>query len=165
MTLGLVAVACGADTSDVPTTDSIPATSPTTEGRDDAGTSTLPERVPPTMETPPESDPPVVGEVPQQILDEILVDAADRTGLSAGDFTVRRSQAMTWSDGALGCPVPGEFYTQAIVDGYWVELVDPDGTVLDYRVGDTGYFKLCEGFTTPRSGGPTGGETGTNPES
>lgn len=164
MTLGLVAVGCGADTSSVPTTDSIPATSPTTEGRDDAATSTLPERVPPTMETLPESDPPAVGEVPQQILDEILVDAAARTGLSAGDFTVRRSQAMTWSDGSLGCPVPGEFYTQAIVDGYWVELVEPDGTVLDYRVGDSGYFKLCEGLTTPHSGGTTG-ETGTNPES
>lgn len=156
---------CGTDTTDLPTTDPIPATSSTTQEAADAGTTTLPEREPPTMETVPESDPPVVGEVPQQILDEILVDAADRTGLTAGDLTVRRSQAMTWSDGSLGCPVPGEFYTQAIVAGYWVELVDPDGAVLDYRVGETGSFKLCEGLTTPHSSGTTGGETGSNPES
>lgn len=128
-------------------------------------TTTLPERVDTSRASVPETTPPVVGEVPPDILDEILADASARAGVPVDDFTVRRSEATTWSDGSLGCPQPGEAYTQALVDGYWVELVAPDGRVVDYRVGNGGYFKLCESRITPDSGGTTGGRSGTNPDS
>ena len=31
-----------------------------------------------------------------------------------------RDEAVTWSDGSLGCPQPGEYYTQVLVPGYWI---------------------------------------------
>jgi hypothetical protein len=158
LALVLLLTACGSgepgDTTGAPE----PGDSSTTEGGSEGeATTTLPDRVDPSRVTLPETTPQVTGEVPQGILDEILADASERAGVAVEEITVRRSEATTWSDGSLGCPQPGEVYTQAIVDGYWVELEAPDGTVLDYRVGNSGYFKLCEGSASPGSGG--------NPES
>lgn len=102
------------------------------------------DRGDPNAEKVPESTtPPVIGEVPDEIMDAILEDAVARTGLSEDQLQVERAEAVTWSDGSLGCPQPGEFYTQALVDGYWVELSGPE-VWLDYRVDDRGNFKLCE---------------------
>ncbi len=83
------------------------------------------------------------GEVPERVLAAILEDAARRTGADPATATILRAEAVTWSDGSLGCPEPGMFYTQALVDGYWV-IVELGGTTLDYRVGDRGAFRLCE---------------------
>ena len=96
-----------------------------------------PERVPPT-----ESSDPVTGEVPDQLLDEILRDMIERTGAARDKIAVIRAQATVWNDGSLGCPQPGVFYTQAMVNGYWVVL-EVDGQKYDYRAADTGYFFLC----------------------
>jgi hypothetical protein len=85
----------------------------------------------------------VTGELPAALLDEIVADAVDRTGVSPGAIVVVRAQAITWPDGSLGCPQPGVVYTQALIDGYWVEL-DADGTLLDYRVGRNDVVTLCE---------------------
>jgi hypothetical protein len=38
---------------------------------------------------------------------------------------------VTWSDGALGCPAPGRFYTQALVPGFRVQL-EAGGERFDY---------------------------------
>lgn len=169
LSLGLVVLmaACGTDESGEDTAAPGPGdTGPTMDVGSEADTpTTFPERVDTSRRTVPDTTPPAVGEVPQDILDEILADASERVGVPVDDVTVRRSEATTWSDGSLGCPRPGEAYTQATVEGYWVELVAPDGTVLDYRVADGGYFKLCEGQITPHSGGTTGGEAGGSPES
>lgn len=87
------------------------------------------------------SQPGVVGEVPDAILDPILVDARDR--LDTDDVTVLVGEAVTWPNGSLGCPEPGMMYTQALVDGF--KVVVTDGTTqLDYRVGNAGAFLLCE---------------------
>jgi len=56
---------------------------------------------------------------------------------------VIQSEQVVWSDGSLGCPRPGEMYTQALVDGYRVVL-EQSGETYDYRVANTGYFFLCE---------------------
>lgn len=91
--------------------------------------------------TVPPSQPGVVGEVPDAILEPILVDARDR--LNTDDVTVLVGEAVTWPDGSLGCPEPGMMYTQALVDGF--KVVVTDGTTqLDYRVGNAGTFLLCE---------------------
>jgi hypothetical protein len=76
------------------------------------------------------------------MLDEVLADAANRTGTPADDITILRAQAVQWPDGSLGCPEPGQMYTQAIVDGYWVEL-DASGKTYDYRLDERGMFRLC----------------------
>ena len=85
----------------------------------------------------------MIGEVPEAILDAILADAAQRSGVEADDIAVTRAESVTWSDGSLDCPEPGMSYTQALVDGYHVVL-DADGEELDYRVTAAGSFVLCE---------------------
>lgn len=94
----------------------------------------------------------VTGEVPNDILERILEDATGRSDVELEDLSVVRAQAMEWPDGALGCPEPGQFYTQALVSGYWVEVEAPDATY-DYRVDGQGNFKLCENEILPPSQG------------
>ena len=53
-----------------------------------------------------------------------------------------------WNDGALGCPKPGEFYIQMLINGYWV-VIEVEGVEYDYRVSDSGHFTLCEGEKMP----------------
>jgi hypothetical protein len=101
------------------------------------------------LQTPPASDEAILGEVPDEVLEPILADAAERTGVPAGEIEVVQAEQVTWPDGSLGCPEPGQMYTQALVDGYQVVL-DAGGEELDYRVGSGGSFRLCEG-------GPPGG--------
>jgi hypothetical protein len=111
----------------------------------------------PTKPSPPETVPdttiPVVtGEVPADLMDQILADAGSRIAAEAA-FTVVRAQAVTWSDGSLGCPEPGMSYTQALVEGYWVVL-DAGGKTLDYRASASGAFKLCpDSLGVPPVGG------------
>ena len=89
----------------------------------------------------PEPLPAATGEVPMDLLEAILADARSRLSTEAS-ITVVRDQAVTWSDGSLGCPEPGMMYTQALVSGYWV-ILDADGQTLDYRAGSSGGFKYC----------------------
>lgn len=103
----------------------------------------------PAEPVPSSSVPAMDGEVPVTILAAILQDATERSGVGLDDLVVSRAEAVTYSDGSLDCPEPGMTYTQALVDGYHVEI-DADGATLDYRVGAGGSFRLCE------SGGPPG---------
>ena len=105
--------------------------------------STRPVRSAPSLPSIPPSDAPVIGEVPGEILLRLLADAAERTGVDVDDIEVVQAEAVTWSDGSLGCPEPGMFYTQALVDGYHV-IVDAGGEELDFRVTGNGGFVLCE---------------------
>lgn len=94
---------------------------------------------------------PVSGEVPAAVLSAILADATERTGVPPSEITVTRGDAVTWNDGSLGCPEPGMFYTQALVDGYHVVL-DVAGEALDYRVGTATDIRPCENPTIEGGG-------------
>jgi hypothetical protein len=91
---------------------------------------------------------PVVGEVPGEILDEIIADLVEHTSAEQVDIQVVRAETVVWNDGALGCPKPGEFYIQMMINGYWVVL-EVKGAEYDYRVSDKGSFTLCEGDDMP----------------
>jgi hypothetical protein len=79
------------------------------------------------------------------ILDPVVADAATRLGVPPAAVAVVSVDAVTWSDGALGCPKPGGMYTQALVDGHRVVVAGgADGTVLDYRVTGPGAFRVCD---------------------
>lgn len=108
----------------------------------------LPERVPPTSETP------VTGEADSSLVASIKQDLIGGTGASEADITVVRAEEVIWNDGSLGCPKPGKMYSQAVVNGYWVVL-EYGGQTYDYRATGTGYFRLCEGFGAPPAN-PTG---------
>ena len=102
------------------------------------------------LQTPPASEAATIGEVPEAVLNPILADAAERSGASLDAIEVVTAEQVTWPDGSLGCPEPGQMYTQALVDGYQV-VVDAAGEELDYRVGSGGSFHLCENGL-PRGG-------------
>jgi len=85
----------------------------------------------------------VIGEVPEGILQAIKEDLTKRANIGAGDADVIKAEAVTWNDGSLGCPKPGEMYTHALVPGYRVVLQHA-GTQYDYRATERGYFFLCE---------------------
>lgn len=48
-----------------------------------------------------------------------------------------------FSDSSLGCPQPGQMYSQAIVSGYQVVL-EAQGQQYDYRIGEGDNVILCE---------------------
>jgi hypothetical protein len=78
----------------------------------------------------------------QSVAEAALADAAKRTGLAPDALKVLSAEAVTWSDGSLGCPQPGMMYTQALVPGYRVRI-EAGGQVLDYHAGRSGVPALC----------------------
>lgn len=96
----------------------------------------LPERVA-------EPAAPVTGEAPADLLSRVREDLMRRTGVTEQALRLIRDQAVTWSDGSLGCPRPGEVYPQVLVPGYWIVFVLGDRE-FDYRADGSGRFRLCE---------------------
>lgn len=47
---------------------------------------------------------------------------AAQAGLEPDEVQLRQVERVTWPDGALGCPQPGQMYAQMLVEGYRVEL-------------------------------------------
>ncbi|MHC2997901.1 hypothetical protein [Microbacterium sp. HJ5] len=80
-------------------------------------------------------------DVPPQKWDAIIADLAGR-GVE-GEPVLVSAEAVSWTNGALGCPKPGMSYTQAIVEGMQV-VVTVDGTTFDYRFGRGDAPVLCE---------------------
>jgi hypothetical protein len=78
----------------------------------------------------------------QSIVEAVLADAVERSGLARDDLEVQSAEAVTWSDGSLGCPRPGMEYTQALVPGYRIK-VRAGERVLDYHANRRGYWILC----------------------
>lgn len=90
---------------------------------------------------------PVQQEVPmsptlESITSSVLDDAVRRTGIAKATLKVESAEAVTWSDGSLGCPQPGMSYTMALVPGYRIK-VQAGEQVLDYHASQRGYFVLC----------------------
>ena len=94
----------------------------------------------------------VPGEIPREVWSAVLDDLSRRLGSPIDDQGVEvvRADAVTWSDGSLGCPQPGQVYTQALVEGHQVVVV-VDGETYDYRVPLGGAPHLCE-RSLPRGG-------------
>ena len=74
-----------------------------------------------------------------------------RSGADPSSVRLIRDESVTWSDGSLGCPLRGEFYTQAPVPGYWI-VFDVVGRKFDYRSNGQGNFRLCESPRVAPSG-------------
>lgn len=82
------------------------------------------------------------GEVPQQILALFRDDLARRALVKPETITVVSSTEQQWPDGSLGCPKPGEMYTQMIVPGYRVVL-QAGGEKYAYHSDQRGKFVVC----------------------
>jgi len=77
------------------------------------------------------------GDMPSDGDPEVLAiqDAADRAGVDRADIEVVTNEAVTWSDGSLGCPEEGQFYTQALVEGYRI-VVEAGTETFEYHGAD-----------------------------
>lgn len=69
-------------------------------------------------------------------------DLAERLEISAESIEVLSARAVTWPDGAIGCPEPGGMYTQALVDGLQIVLI-ADGREFHYHAGGDRPPFLC----------------------
>lgn len=79
----------------------------------------------------------------RETVESAMTDLAERTGEATDAVTLVTFEDVTWNDGSLGCPKPGEMYTQALVDGSRTVL-ELDGVTYDYHAGADGDPFLCE---------------------
>lgn len=82
------------------------------------------------------------GEVPQQLLAIFQDDLARRALVKHDAITVVSATEQQWSDGAMGCPQPGQMYTQMIVPGYRV-VMQAAGNRYAYHSDRRGNFIVC----------------------
>jgi hypothetical protein len=102
------------------------------------GKQTSPQRAP-------SNEPPVTqgsGEVPPQLLAIFQDDLARRALVKHDAITVVSATEQQWSDGAMGCPQPGQMYTQMIVPGYRV-VMQAAGNSYAYHSDRRGHFIVC----------------------
>jgi hypothetical protein len=78
-------------------------------------------------------------------------DLALRLGTAEG-IVVVTAEDVVWPDGSLGCPQPGMSYTQALVDGYRIELSDGTSLYPYHGAVDRDPF-LCENVEEPGKSG------------
>lgn len=79
---------------------------------------------------------------PEATLAAMRADAAIRAGVTADQVSIETSQAVTWPDASLGCPLPGLSYPQVLVPGWRVQL-RAGGKVIDYHLGRRGNWQRC----------------------
>ena len=73
---------------------------------------------------------------------------AERTGVEADQVDVVGYADVTWRDGSLGCPEPGQMYTMALVPGHQLILA-VDGTKASYHAAKDKPFAYCANPTAP----------------
>lgn len=96
---------------------------------------------------PPGSDP-----VASEPAEAARADLADRLGVEPDTIEAGALERVTWRDGSLGCPDPDRSYTQALVDGYRIEL-RVDGTSYWYHGADGGDPFYCADPADPAPAG------------
>ena len=72
-----------------------------------------------------------------------VADAAERSGVAAGEVRIVRVEPRQWPDSGLGCPRAGMGYAQVITPGYLVVL-EAGGRSLEYHT-DRARAELCVG--------------------
>jgi hypothetical protein len=115
------------------------------EASSDTTSTTIDRQVTVTTSAPFE---PEVGMVPDEKLDPLVADAAERASVAVESVVVIRAQQVVWSSPALDCPEPGVSYTQVLTNGYWVVL-EAGASEYDYRAEIEGEFRPCEGGAPP----------------
>lgn len=149
LAFGLVLAGCGdADEPAADAGDEVLEPSPTDAPDDDPG---APEDEGGTPDGDEESPMPQDGDREQLA----IRDAADRVGVGVDEVAVVTHEQVTWPDGALGCPQPDQFYTQALIEGYRI-VVEAGGQTLHYHGRAGGAPTYCEDPEEPASGASGG---------
>jgi len=72
-----------------------------------------------------------------------VIDDLSSRGIATDAVEVVMARAVTWPNGAWGCPKPGMAYTQMVVNGYQL-VVKAAGRTYDYRFGSGDAPRLCQ---------------------
>ena len=88
------------------------------------------------------------------LIDAAVADLVELVGVDEASVVVVLAEHVTWRDGSIGCPDPDLSYTQALVDGYRIELAVGDATYWYHGSGDGDPFRCDD----PRD--PVPGSTG-----
>jgi hypothetical protein len=91
------------------------------------------------------------GGLPAGMLDDVIALAEEETGVDRSEIEVVLAEAVTWSDGSIGCPEEGMAYTQALVPGYRV-ILDIAGEELAFHAPESGEFFPCASPVAPAEG-------------
>ncbi len=79
---------------------------------------------------------------PADIMSAITTDLSERLGAPLAEIQVVSVDPMTWNDGSLGCPQPGQSYLQALTPGMRV-VMQHAGKSYEYHAASRGNFVYC----------------------
>ena len=82
-------------------------------------------------------------DIQNNLVEQAKEDLAARLGIPISEIDLLIIEEVTWRDGSLGCPQPGMFYTQALVNGSLIQLLH-DENIFQYHSGRGGAPFLCE---------------------
>ena len=110
--------------------------------------SPLPAPKPESLPSPPATGAsPAAGSADQAAADAAIraaiSDAASRLKVASDTIQVVSVSATDWSDTSLGCPQPGMFYAQVIVQGYTIVLSAGQARV-EYHADKRGRVVTCK---------------------
>ena len=90
----------------------------------------------------PAGTPVSAAEVPRAVRRAVVADAALRFKVAASAVVIASAERVTWPDASLGCPEPGQMYTQSLVPGYRLAAKTPQGE-LRYHADAAGRIVSC----------------------
>jgi len=83
-----------------------------------------------------------VGPGEQQAVAAAVQDAAAHLGVAASELSVQQVEAREWGDSSLGCPQPGNLYSQVVTPGF-VIVINSGGKQLEYHSDTRARVVLC----------------------
>jgi hypothetical protein len=75
-------------------------------------------------------------------VDAALQAAAQHLGVPPDQLKITQVEPHDWPDASLGCPQPGQMYSQVVTPGYLV-MIASDGHQLEYHTDMRGGVTLC----------------------
>jgi hypothetical protein len=85
---------------------------------------------------------PLPDEAAEKIVTLVKQNLAQRLNIPIDQIVLSEIKSVVWRDAALGCPRPGEAYTEQAEAGYRIVL-EANGQGYIYHTGYTGRIILC----------------------
>jgi hypothetical protein len=86
---------------------------------------------------------PVVSPESAAAVDAALADAATHLSVSRDALRVDQVESREWPDASLGCPQPGQLYSQIVTPGYLVMIASGNHR-LEYHTDTRSRVALCD---------------------
>lgn len=107
------------------------------------GPSSIPQVTTPVAPSTSAAVVPTVNPEAQSAVDAALKDAASHLGADAASLRVDQVEARQWNDSSLGCPQPGDLYSQIVTPGFLI-VISSDTRQLEYHSDARARVVLCK---------------------